>query len=130
MHTGKAGRAPRLDRFLRLTASQDAEGKPGKGPCLLGPLKTEPQNQKGAEQGAEDKASQEVSCSHHLATEDSRGCTQHCPPPDACLLPCQGTKDHQASSRATVLVAAIMDPIVGWEEPHKEGEEVCAHKKL
>jgi hypothetical protein len=50
-----------------------------------------------------------------------RGCTQHCPPSDACLLPCQVTKDHPASSQATMLVAAITDLIVGWEESHKEG---------
>lgn len=50
------------------------KGKPGKGPGLLGPLKTESQNQKGAELGAEDKASQEVSLSHHRsAPEDSQG---------------------------------------------------------
>lgn len=28
-----------------------------------------------------------------------------------------------------MMVAAIMDPTVGWEEPHKEGEGVCAHEK-
>lgn len=42
------------------------------------------------------------------------GCRQHCPPSDTCLSPCQEIKDHQASSQGTVLVAAILDPIVGW----------------
>lgn len=28
-----------------------------------------------------------------------------------------------------MLVAAITDPTVGWEEPHKGGEGLCAHEK-
>lgn len=126
---GRQG-GPRFHRLLCPTASQDAEGKPGKGPCLLGPLITEPQNQKGAELGAEDKASQEVSLSHcsvpPLKTPGAAHSTVHHLMP--CLLPCQVTKDHQASSWAAMLVA-IMDPTVGWEEPHREEEGTCVHAR-
>lgn len=45
--------------------------QPGKGACLLGPLMTESQNQKGTELGAEDKTSQEVALSRCSAPEDS-----------------------------------------------------------
>lgn len=126
---GRQG-GPRFHRLLCPTASQDAEGKPGKGPCLLGPLITEPQNQKGAELGAEDKASQEVSLSHcsvpPLKTPGAAHSTVHHLMP--CLLPCQVTKDHQAPSWAAMLVA-IMDPTVGWEEPHREEEGMCVHAR-
>lgn len=87
---------------------------------------TEPQNQKGAELGAEDKTSQEMRLSYCSALRiPGTDCRQHCPPSDARLHPCQKTKGHQASSQATMLVAAIMDPIVSWEKPHKEWEGVC-----
>lgn len=102
-------------------------GEPGKEPGLLGPLRTEPQNQKGAGLGAEDKASQEVSLSHCSTPEDSWGYTQHCPPSDACLLPCQVAKDHQALSWATVLLAAILGLHCGLGKTTQgRGGGVCA----